>query len=240
MVDEEETVYVLADWPSPQVGELVSALCERGIEFALEGNELVVANRHSSEVDALITQLDGALPHSASPLPPPLPPVGSHPQVSDRPGSSRRKALKDEVRPWVIASAAAIALGSLMPWASVTTAFGSISVAGTEGDGVLTLAAGIIAAVLGALRKRFGLLIVLVLTVAIAGYDVINVSRQVDEVSTEFARASVGWGLWLVLAASIAGLILALTGGKAAVGTPSPFALPPPPPPPPPPGSAGS
>ena len=177
--------------------------------------------------------LDGA-----SPLPPPLPPVGSQLHVSfDRPGSSRRKALKDEVRPWVIASAAAIALGSLMPWASVTTAFGSISVAGTEGDGVLTLAAGIIAAVLGALRKRFGLLIVLVLTVAIAGYDVINVSRQVDEVSTEFARASVGWGLWLVLAASVAGLILAFTGGKAAVDTPSSSALPPPPPPP---GSAGS
>src|SRR5215207_130712 len=36
-----------------------------------------------------------------------------------------------------------VLVGSFMPWASVATAFGTISIAGTEGDGKITLAVGL-------------------------------------------------------------------------------------------------
>lgn len=37
-----------------------------------------------------------------------------------------------------------VIIGSVMPWASVTTPFGTVSAAGTEGDGKLTLIAGLL------------------------------------------------------------------------------------------------
>lgn len=36
-----------------------------------------------------------------------------------------------------------VVIGSVMPWASLTTPFGTVSAAGTEGDGKLTLVAGL-------------------------------------------------------------------------------------------------
>jgi hypothetical protein len=117
--------------------------------------------------------------------------------------------MKDELRPWLIASGGAVVLGSVMPWVSVATGFGSVSVAGTDGDGVITLVAGIAAAILSAVRKRLAALIIFGVTALVAGYDVINVRQTAADVSTDFARASVGWGLWLTLAGALAGLVLA-------------------------------
>jgi hypothetical protein len=242
VADGDETVYALTDWPSSQVGALVSALRDRQITFVLEGSELVVPNEYESEVDRLVAAIDGSMPRDVTPVPPPPEthpgraggaefPAGAHGYFPERTGflSRLRHPLKDETRPWVIAAGAAVAVGSLMPWVSVTTGFGSVSVSGTEGDGVFTLGAGIVAAVLGALRKRLAVLIVLAIAAAVAAYHVVNVSQRAQEVTTDFARASVGWGLWLVLAGSISGLVLAWTGGRTSPDVSSALTLPPPP-----------
>ena len=48
---------------------------------------------------------------------------------------------------WIgLAGAVGLAVGSLLPWASVTSLFGQIDVAGTDGDGKYTLVLGLVAA----------------------------------------------------------------------------------------------
>jgi hypothetical protein len=225
VADAEETVYVLRDWPDGRVGQLISALRAGRVPFVLEGNELAVPKTHESQVDSLVTQLDGAPPRppgrpaptaggphtyrTPQPTPWQPPPTGYVATARADWAARLRAPMREELRPWLIASGAAVVVGSLMPWISVATAFGSVSVSGTEGDGVITLGAGIVAAVLSALRRRLAALIVFALTALVAGYDVVTVSQQAEDVTTDYVRASVGWGLWLTLAGAVAGFILA-------------------------------
>ncbi|MEA2507734.1 MAG: hypothetical protein QOH48_2352 [Actinomycetota bacterium] len=55
----------------------------------------------------------------------------------------------EELAPWgVLAAGLLIMLGSILPWAPANTIFGSFSVAGTAGDGKITLACGLLIATL--------------------------------------------------------------------------------------------
>lgn len=99
-----------------------------------------------------------------------------------------------------------VAIGSIMPWASVTTAFGGMTVAGTDGDGKITLAAGAVLAAGAALagwRRNLWLRIaqlnagVAVLVLAI--YELIHVSNGVSEASSEYALGSTGSGLYVLV-----------------------------------------
>jgi len=101
--------------------------------------------------------------------------------------------------------ALAIVIGSFMDWAKVQTILGSLSVSGFDaGDGKLTAAIGgvalllfvfaanrskaIVAAILGAAAFGIGL------------YDYNNLTKKLGDVNdSDFARASVGIGLYLVI-----------------------------------------
>ena len=103
-----------------------------------------------------------------------------------------------------------LALGSLLPWVSVTAFFGTINVAGTVGDGKLTLgAAGIVALLLltGAqLTTRLGSVLSFLfalLGAAICVYDLANISNSVSSVSEDssgMAVAQIGIGLEIATA----------------------------------------
>lgn len=102
-----------------------------------------------------------------------------------------------------LVGAVVIVVGALLPWVTVSTAFGTISVSGTEGDGVITLVCGVIAAallVLGRGRKTAAILAMLVggLVAAVGLYDLVNVSAAAADVNG-LARASAGVGLWVTL-----------------------------------------
>ena len=113
-----------------------------------------------------------------------------------------------------IAGAALIAVGSLLPWASVSSAFGTVSFAGTQGDGRITL---VLAALIGLgaavlwrrpgpswiLRVVVGLLAAYV--IYIAWNDMSNVSEHAAEES-DLVLGSVGAGLYLVLIGGLAAL----------------------------------
>jgi hypothetical protein len=91
----------------------------------------------------------------------------------------------------------AIIVGSISPWATIATAFGTLSVNGTDGDGVITIAGGIVLLVLIGMAKYLGSIIVSALTGAVLLYDLIDVNRNVSGAGNEFVNASVGWGLWV-------------------------------------------
>ena len=114
---------------------------------------------------------------------------------------------------------ALMVLGSVLPWAQVTSVFGSVSLNGTEGDGKVTLVLGLVVAVLGlvALANHRAKLHILVPILGLIGggvglYDLLNVSSKFESVSSEFVRPSVGIGLYLVILGGGVALVAALFG----------------------------
>jgi hypothetical protein len=107
-----------------------------------------------------------------------------------------------------------LALGSLLPWATATTAFGSISKDGTSGDGVITLILAAIAILCGVLslhgqKNKSGWAglgaVAFVLAGAVSVYDMSSLPIP----STNLVIVSVGIGLWLCVIGSIVGFIAA-------------------------------
>lgn len=113
-------------------------------------------------------------------------------------------------------AAALVLVGSLLPWVRAQTVFGSISFAGTDGDGVLTLITALIVGALSAallLGKRPRLWAYVVATlaallcVAVSMYDLANVSAVAGN---DYAHVSAGAGLWITALAGVVLLVAAV------------------------------
>ena len=127
-----------------------------------------------------------------------------------------------------MAGAAAIIIGSLLPWVSVTTIFGSISFNGTEGDGVLTMIAGAIigagagiALSRGTASRATGVLIILVgLVSGLIAFNVSSNLANAAELSDSGVLSSIGGGLWLVIlgSATAIGSRFSIASSSAATG----------------------
>ena len=177
-------------------------------------------------------------PPPAAAVPPPPPPPPAEPLVAPVPEPALASPVtgwaalatpqpRDRNMPAIVALAAAgvVLIGSLLPWATAKTVFGSISINGTDGDGVLTL---ILAVVVGAIavallagkRPRLWAYVVLLiaglLTAFIAVYDLVDISRTVGN---DYAHVSTGAGIWLVAIASLVlvGGGIQLTRGRSRV-----------------------
>lgn len=107
--------------------------------------------------------------------------------------------------PWIaLGGAGAVVLGSLMPWVNVDGTLGGGDVAGTEGDGVLTLILGLgfIGLYLG--EKPWMALVAAFVAIGvlfIAVWDMVNVQTEINDRPPEieaFAHVSIGIGLWFV------------------------------------------
>lgn len=107
-------------------------------------------------------------------------------------------------------------IGAFLPWATVTAPFlGTISKNGIDGDGVFTLVAGVVVAVLGfplisqrALKPGRGIPIAIVsgLAAAIGIYDLVDVNNAANDLEGPVA-ASAGAGLYLTAAGAVAALV---------------------------------
>ena len=154
------------------------------------------------------------------PTPPPAPitsPGWTQPPVGAASHQSGTGFTLNSIKPLpgtVIGSGAVLALGSVLPWATVSSAFGSISVNGTSGDGGITLVLGVIAIVMGVLLVRgfvatgwlVGTGAVFLVALGVSLHDASDVSSVSSRISNDIGL-SVGFGLWLCLLASIAGLV---------------------------------
>jgi len=127
----------------------------------------------------------------------------------------------------LLGGAAAVVIGSLLPWARVS-AFGfEETVSGTEGDGVLTIllmgvAAGLAFMTVRPAGAKRGLviaaLVLAALTLLIAVIDIVNVNRVAGDLREDLGvDADLAFGLILVgigAAASLAGAIVSLAAGR--------------------------
>ena len=109
---------------------------------------------------------------------------------------------------WAGISAGVMVIGAIGPWA---TALGVFSVAGTDGDGVIVLIAGLIVAGLVLLRTlrraRIWALVVAVLAAVVGAatsiYDMVNIQ---DAISNSHGLVSIGWGLWFDCIGSVSAI----------------------------------
>lgn len=143
------------------------------------------------------------------PAAPPPPPAPGTPATAPPPSA---KSSWDGIRIAGAVGAGVVIVGSVSPWATVNTAFGSISVNGTDGDGTITLILGAVALGFFVFGHYLTSWIVAAVAGAVLAYDLVDISRAVGEGSNEFASISVGWGLYFALvgavAAFAAGLVL--------------------------------
>ena len=107
-----------------------------------------------------------------------------------------------------------VAVGSLLPWASLSSPFGTVSVPGTRGDGQITLVLSVLIGIAAfAWWRRSGLtrviqaavVLMAALVVVIGWNDMSGMSEAVSE--TDVGLASVGAGLYLVVIGGLAALL---------------------------------
>jgi hypothetical protein len=107
-------------------------------------------------------------------------------------------------------------VGSFLPWATVSTAFGSLSASGTEGDGKITLVCGLVIAVAGLvdLLDRASPWVIALLAGAAAAIigviDLANVGSRLGGFESAYVHPSIGIGLWVVLSGAVVTLVGAL------------------------------
>ena len=102
-----------------------------------------------------------------------------------------------------------------MAWISVITGFGSVDVKGTAGDGKITAVIGVVAglvALFGFTKgKRGNVVLASVLALGGVGMSIFesrHVASSIDELgSNECANASVGTGIWVMLAGFVVAAI---------------------------------
>lgn len=112
----------------------------------------------------------------------------------------------------VIVGGAMMVVGSFMPWISARTGLGSISVAGTDGDGVVTLLLGGAAALIALVHLdrpiagllRGGIFLAGAIGVVVAVIDYGAASERISGIDSAAVAASVGAGLYIVGLGSVA------------------------------------
>lgn len=126
----------------------------------------------------------------------------------------------------LVLGSAVVVIGSLLPWAEVTVPLvGTVSKAGTEGDGVLTLIGALIfggLALPGLIGKwsrgvLIAALVVALLVAAVAVVDMVDVAERFAEADDQVVDASIGIGLWLVLleaGVAVVGGVIALASRR--------------------------
>jgi hypothetical protein len=113
-----------------------------------------------------------------------------------------------------------IIVGSVGAWAKVSAGVFERSIGGMDGDGKITVACGIVVALVALIgmtsnSSRGAAFIVLLASVVAGGvaiYDTVNVNDKAREAESlsEFVSASVGWGLYVVIGGAVVAVIGAL------------------------------
>jgi hypothetical protein len=124
----------------------------------------------------------------------------------------------------VLAGGAVLILGALLPWATASVGFISVSKAGTSGDGVITLVIGLgVLAIgwvaLGRRPHRAAVILGLVaggIAGAVAIYDIADVSNAISQTRSSLVHASVGIGLWITALAAVGVIVGSIMKSKEA------------------------
>ena len=109
-----------------------------------------------------------------------------------------------------------LGIGTFLPWATIRSALGSVSVSGYDRDGMFTGGIGVVILLIAVLHKgKPGALysVICSLFAIVSGlilfYDLTNVKTAIENVDSQYLSASIGPGLYV----SLIGALFALIGG---------------------------
>lgn len=167
--------------------------------------------RHGSEAfcpscGRALTPIAPAAPAPADAPPPPSPSL---------PAQWRQSAMV------TLAGGVMLVVGALLPWATITSGLGSVSLAGTDGDGIFLLGLGAIiaAASLGYLNgnrtARAGASLLGIIAIWLMVNEVGHVARVVDEANSDYTRGSIGIGVWVCLLGALLSAGAPLFAGRS-------------------------
>lgn len=141
-----------------------------------------------------------------------------------------------------LGAAIAVVVGSFLPWVQATTILGTISINGSQGDGKITAAAGVVAVITAWIAANTGrqrmkplgpasmsahaqyrVLAALAMCVSLATgvYNYADINSIANEAADDGVLASAGSGLYLCIAGSVVGLIGLLRLRPSASESPS-------------------
>lgn len=104
-----------------------------------------------------------------------------------------------------------LVVGAFLPWAKMHSLYGPIDMAGTEGDGIITGAAGLLLLLIALVKReglsKMGALICILISLAtfiVGGNAAINVSETVSDIGSP---ATIGIGLFITVPAAFVCLV---------------------------------
>jgi hypothetical protein len=116
-----------------------------------------------------------------------------------------------------LAAAALAVVAAFLPWITAATIFGDVSRSGIDGggDGVVTAILGVVVAVVAITTRRskgdrgsgIAIVICALIIVGISVYDYFSVNDRINDIDRRYVDASVGIGLYLTIAAGVAGVV---------------------------------
>jgi hypothetical protein len=106
-----------------------------------------------------------------------------------------------------------VLIGSFLPWVTATAPFiGTVSKAGTSGDGIITLIAGGVVMVAAFARWRILAGLGSVVAGVVAVIDLVDINRSLGDIESDLIVASAGVGIWMVVAGAVLGLAGVIRG----------------------------
>jgi len=131
----------------------------------------------------------------------------------------------ESYRKQLLIGAIVILVGSIMPWGRVTTVFGTMTINGTEGDGVITIVLGGILLLValahkgtpGKLYSVAGVVLALI-ALYVSGATMLRMGGAAAGIDSEYASAGVGSGVFV----TIVGSILAAIGSSKKIADAAP------------------
>ncbi len=135
-------------------------------------------------------------------------PPGSGPPVHGWQAAPPATGRRPQPLGWgVVVAAVVVMVAAFLPWATLDGLV-SLSLAGTEADGVITLVLGGAAAVLGILRAlgmgRWTAIIAVLIGLVILLIAIVDIADVGSIADLGVATASVGIGLWVTLVGAVA------------------------------------
>lgn len=123
--------------------------------------------------------------------------------------------MKSNAKTIFLLGAAGLIIGSLMPWAQVTTGLtGTLSISGMQGDGIITLIGGVLFLLLGLTKKpQPGKFFSVIAGIIGIGLIFLMISKIVSmsgiAAANEYGFTSLGAGLWI----TAIGAVISTVGG---------------------------
>jgi hypothetical protein len=116
------------------------------------------------------------------------------------------------------------AVGSFLPWATASSAFGSASKSGMEGgDGMITVFLGVVIALLGLTRlqrpglpgNRLTMVLLGAIAIGVAVFEGSNIQSRLEASSSAYVVTSVGMGIYVMGVGGVLALLASLFGATA-------------------------